>query len=144
MLSLTGLYQRAERSGISVDDFPLKKRAALAVVDPAGGCHIAIDRRKMGSNADEKYKLAHEMGHCETGALYSRSMPYETVERCEERARRWAIENCLPFDELKIAMAAGLSETWQLAEWYDLPEEFIHKALQYYSEAKGIDFAALA
>ena len=144
MLSLVGLYQRAEHNGISVNDFPLKKRAALVVLDDSGGCHIAIDRRKVESSADEKHKLAHEIGHCETGAVYSRSMPYETMERCEERARRWAIENCLPIDELKIAMAAGLSETWQLAEWYDLPETFITDALQYYKEAKGIDFEVSA
>ena len=36
MLSLVGLYQRAEHNGISVDDFPLKKRAALAVLDNIG------------------------------------------------------------------------------------------------------------
>lgn len=46
MLSLVGLYQRAEHNGISVNDFPLKKRAALVVLDDSGGCHIAIDRRK--------------------------------------------------------------------------------------------------
>lgn len=144
MLSLVGLYQRAEHNGISVDDFPLKKRAALAVLDNIGGCHIAIDRRRLENRADEKYKLAHEMGHCVTGALYSRNVPFETIERCEERANRWAIENCLPLDEIKIAMRAGLTEAWQLAEWYDLPEGFVHKALQYYSEAKGVDFTALA
>lgn len=144
MLSLLGLYQKAASDGISVDDFPLKRRPALAVLDNIGGCHIAIDRRKLENRADEKYKLAHEMGHCLTGALYSRDVPFETIERCEERANRWVIENCLPLDEVKIAMRAGVTEAWQLAEWYDLPEEFIHRALRYYSDVKGINFETLA
>lgn len=140
MVSLLGLYQQAAHSGVSVDDFALEHRDALTVMDHLQKCHIAIDRRKVKNNADEKYKLSHELAHCETGALYGRKVPFETVARCEERAERWAIENYLPLDEVQYAMDHGLSEPWQLAEWFDFPEEFIRKALNYYHDARGINF----
>ena len=85
-------------------------------MDDFQDCHIAIDRRKVKSCADEKYKFAHELAHCETGSLYGRRMPFETVTRCKERAERWAIERCLPLDELWLAIRAGLTEPWRLAE----------------------------
>lgn len=134
MISLLGLYQDAESQHIGVDDFPLKNREAMSLVDPWGGCHIAIDRRKVTSTADEKYKLAHEMGHCETGSWYGARVTYETWERCETRAKRRALQKLLSREDLAEAIRHGCTEVWQLAEYFNLPERAIQEALEYYRE----------
>lgn len=82
----------------------------------------------------------HELGHVGTGALHKVSSPYETVERAEYRANRWAAENFLTEEDFREAFAAGYSELWQLAEYFDLPELDIKNALTYWTERKGIDF----
>ena len=38
-------------------------------------------------------------------------------------------------------MRAGLTEPWQLAEWFDVPQSFIERALSYYHEARGLRFS---
>ena len=132
MVSLLSLYQHAANSGVSVDDFPLNSREALTVVDDSGCFHIALDRRKVQDSIDEKVKLAHELGHCETGAFYARYMPYETVERCEQRAERRAIERRVSKDDLDTAVQSGVVNPWDLAELFEVPQPFMEKAIAYY------------
>ena len=81
----------------------------------------------------------HELGHAATGALHKVSSPYETVERSEYRANRWAAQHCLTQDAFQEAFAAGLTELWELAEYFDLPEQDIKKALSYWTERQGIN-----
>ena len=55
-------------------------------------------------------------------------------------ANRRAIETYLPLDALRGAMRAGYTEPWQLAEYFDLPEQDIKNALTYWSERQNVDF----
>jgi Zn-dependent peptidase ImmA (M78 family) len=82
----------------------------------------------------------HELGHAGTGALHKVSSPYETVERSEYRANRWAAEHFLPPEEFREAFANGYTELWQLAEYFDLPEQDIKNALTYWTERRNINF----
>lgn len=134
MVSLADLYEDAARQDIGVDYFPLKHREALCIVDQAGQDHIAIDPRRITSPMDEKLKLAHEMGHCETGSFYGRRVPFETRARCECRANRHMLEKLLPYDQLMQAFLDGHREPWDLAEHLDVPEQLIHMAFEYYRQ----------
>ena len=58
------------------------------------------------------------------------------VAKHEYKANRWAIERYVPFDDLQTAFAHGYTERWQLAEYFDLPESFISKVLDYYFIAR--------
>lgn len=82
----------------------------------------------------------HEAGHVATGALHKVDSPYETVERNEYRANRWAYERYLTVEDFREAFAAGYTELWQLADYFDLPEETIKNALSYWTERRGINF----
>ena len=82
----------------------------------------------------------HESGHLGTGALHKVSCPYETVERSEYRANRWAAEHFLTAEDFRTAFADGYAELWELAEYFDLPENDIKNALHYWTECRGIDF----
>ena len=82
----------------------------------------------------------HESGHVGTGALHKVYSPYETVERAEHRANRWAAQQYLSVDAFYEAFDAGCRDLWELAEYFDLPEQDIKSALSYWTERRGVDF----
>ena len=132
MTSVKELYRMADQQNIAIDLFPLGKREALSFMELTGECYIAIDPRKLTSEADERNKLAHELGHCCTGAFYNRYSPYDCRKRQENRADKWAIQKLIPSDDLDEAIALGCTELWQLAEHFGVSEDFIRKAVCYH------------
>jgi len=131
---LLSLYFRAEAEGIDVDWFPMEVADSLSISLPDGSCCIAIDPWKMDTVAKETVCLAHEMGHCETGAFYNRWASYDLRAKHENRANKWAVEYLVPESELLDAVKKGYSEPWEIAEYFDLPESFIRMAISHYCE----------
>jgi len=109
------------------------------------GSHYAVflDFSKIMSTRLLRGVCAHELGHVATGALHKVSSPYELVERSEYRANRYMAENFLTEEAFREAFAAGCSQLWELAEYFDLPEQDVKNALTYWSERRGIDFRDL-
>jgi Zn-dependent peptidase ImmA (M78 family) len=105
-----------------------------------GQGYIGIDRNMRGR--EEKTRLAHEVGHCETGTYYVRHMPKICRRRNENRANRWAYENVLPFCEIQAALDEGNHDIWELAEYFDVTDEFMAGALRYYTETRELRFSA--
>ena len=101
---------------------------------------IFLDFTKIRSTRLLKGICYHELGHAATGALHKINSPYELVERSEYRANRWSAEHYLPAQELREAFQNGFTEPWQLAEYFDLPQQDIEKALYYWTVCRGIDF----
>lgn len=141
MKRLLTLYRYAEDQNIDVDLRPMPLAEALSVSLPDGTCAIALDPRKLTGTADETEKLAHELGHCMTGSFYGRCTPLDERGRCETRAERWAIRRVLPYEALKGAMEGGLTELAQLAEYFEVPEQMIRKAIAYYTGPCGLRFS---
>ncbi len=135
------LYQYADEHNIDVDWCIMSKAASLSVPLFDGTCAIALDPTKLCGSADEAVKLAHELGHCETGSFYNRYSPFDERARNEQKADRWAIRRLLPYDVLLGAFEQGLREPWELAEHFDLPEDFIRKAVDYYTGPMGLNFS---
>lgn len=104
---------------------------------------IFIDPKQCKTMRQLKTVLSHEVGHCSTGALHSANSPYDLIARHEYKADRWAIERYIPAQEISQAMRAGYTEPWQLADYFDLSEEYIKKALHYWTECRGVDFNSL-
>lgn len=129
MTSLARLYRIAEEEGIEVDCFALKKREALSLMDDSGQCFIAIDPFQLLSNRDEKLKLAHELGHCVTGSFYNRYATRDCRQKHENAADKWAVTQLIPPEALDEAVAEGYTEVWELAEHFDVSEEFMRKAV---------------
>lgn len=101
---------------------------------------VFLDFAKVHSTRQLKGICFHELGHVATGALHKVSSPFETVERSEYRANRWAAEHYLTADDFRTAFAEGYTEIWELAEYFDLPEADIKNALTYWTAHRGIDF----
>lgn len=131
MIDVDDLYDYAESHGIETDYFNTKYAPALSVLIDGEMC-IAINPAMIESTADEKVKLAHEIGHCETGSFYNRRSPNEIIKKCENRANKWAIKKLIPKDELEKAVKNGIIEFWDLAEHFNVTENFIRKAILFY------------
>ena len=133
-MKLENLYQIADNSDIDVYHFPMKEVISMAIPDK-----IAIDVDKINNSIEEKEHLAHELGHCMLHAFYNLNA-LETRNRMEARADRWAIKKLLPFSLLKEAVTNGLSEPYELAEHFELTEQFIINAVNYYTQQLGLTF----
>lgn len=131
-MTIDELYILAEEEKVDVITFDLGKCEALSTMDSEGQCYIAIDPRRIASGADEKSKLAHELGHCMTGSFYNVYSPYDSRQRNENHADKWAIKKLIPEEELEEAVADGCTEIWELADHFDVTEDFMRKAISWY------------
>ena len=133
MMDLMGLYRLAEDNDIAVDCFELKKREALSVMDSDGTCYIAIDPFKLASELDEKMKPGHELGHSVTGSFYNEYATCDVRRKHENRADKWAINEFVSEQELDEAIADGHTEMWDLADYFHVTEDFMKKAVCWYT-----------
>lgn len=111
-----------------------------ATIRDAGYYAVFLDFTKIRSTRVLRGVYCHELGHAATGALHKVDSPFELVERSEYRAARWVSENYLTQEAFQTAFSEGYTELWQLADFFDLPEDCIETALTYWKERKGIDF----
>lgn len=141
MVELSQIYQDIEAEQVRLVPYAIGfSPAALIQVEGRSGLFVDFDQ--CGSLRKLKEVLAHEMGHCATGCTHKLSSPHDLIEKHEYKANRWAFERYLPPAQLARAIEAGYTEAWQLAEWFDLPQPFVEKALAYYAGPKGLDLAA--
>ena len=124
------LYDLAEQNDIIIINGKLNKAPAISICDN-GDCAIIIDDKQIESQSDEVTKLAHELGHCETGAFYDENT-LETRSRCEYKADKWAIQKLMPKEEVQKAFEQGYVEVWQLAEYFNVNEDLVRKAMWIY------------
>ena len=133
------LYRFAEQQGIDVDYFPTHKVGAFSL--PVNGTFsIAIDPRKLESTADETVKLAHELGHCQYCGFYDTSSPLDVRGQHEYKANVWAVKKIIPWATLRRAVRSGTTTLYELAELFNVTEEFMSWAITYYTERQGLSF----
>ena len=113
----------AEKGGIAVSFLPLCEKS-----------YIAINKRLLGSEGLERVMLAHELGHLKTGALCSAGSASSHIIKTEKKADSWAISALIPKHALVEAMERGDEDISSLADRFCVTEEFMAKALKYYSE----------
>lgn len=83
----------------------------------------------------KKECLAHELGHCEYAGFYNRYSPYDIREKAERRADKWAFCKLTPYGQIKEAVSHGITEIWELADYFDVPCSFMQRAVEYYQTA---------
>ena len=121
------LFRIAEDNGIRVVSGRIPKTKSIAV--PGAVC---LDRALCFDRAEERTRLAHELGHNMTWAFYRRDDPPYWKRRMENRANKWAICSIVTEEALYRAIREGHTETWDLAEYFDVTEDFIKMAMWYY------------
>ena len=139
MFELSDFYSFCRQNQVEVIPYRGIPQPGATIRD-RGKYAVFLDFSKIRSTRLLRGVCCHELGHIATGAMHKVDSPYELVERSEYRANRWTAEQFLTEEAFRAAFAAGFTELWQLAEYFDMPEEDIKKALTYWSERKGIDF----
>ena len=86
---------------------------------------IFIDYDKIETSREEICVLSHELGHCYTGATHKLHSRFELLEKHEYSANKWAVHFLIPFDQLMCAVKKGYTQTYELAEYFNVTEDFI-------------------
>lgn len=131
MGELARLYGELEREGVAVWEYPVVF-ADAATICLNGRYAIFLDMERLDSAAQELSVLAHETGHCATGATHAVSSPLDLIERHEYKADKWASHRLIPWEALRQALDEGCTEGWQLAERFGVTEGFVERALYIY------------
>ena len=139
MFELTDFYRYCREHHIDVIPFDRCPQPAATVRDQ-GVYAVFLNFSQIPSSRFLRGVCYHELGHLATGALHKVDSPHERVARSECRAIGWSARVYLTQERFREAFAAGYTELWQLAEYFDLPEQDIQAALSYWTEQKGIDF----
>lgn len=124
------LYDIAQRSDIFVYTLETEQPSIAIEVDGIR----AVSLRRDLTKAEERSYLSHELGHHIKGALYKRETPVFTRGRCENIANKWAAHKLIPIRSLYAAFRKGYVEIWQLAEYFDVTEDFILKTIEIYKQ----------
>ena len=130
--TLNELYQLAEQAHVDIDDFRLENIKSVSVMESCGDCRIAIDTAQVNTIAEERTILGHELGHCMTGSFYNRYSPLDVRQKHENRANKRAILTLVPFDELVDIVISPWNNLHNIAEHFDVTEEFMLMALELY------------
>ena len=126
------MFRIAREAGIRVEYCHLPLNDSISAPDRDGD-FVLLDYSLIGAGPTERVHLAHEIGHCTTGSFYNRHTPFDIRQKHENRADRWAIKKLVPKDDLDDAIACGITEPWELAEYFSVTEDFMKKAVCYYT-----------
>ena len=132
MVALLDVYGIATDNNVVADCFEMVQIQSVSCQTSAGECYIGIDPMQLQSADEEKVVLAHELGHCLTGSFYNKDNILDVRGRHEYRANRWAVECLVPWPELQCALDQGIVERWELAERFEVTEDFIDTTIQMY------------
>ena len=139
MFELSQFYDFCRQNGVDVIPYDGAPAPGTTIRDRE---HMAVflDFSQIKSTRLLRGVCAHEMAHAATGALHKVHSPYECWERSEYRANRYMAQTILTEEAFRQAFRAGCRELWQLAEFFELPEQDVKNALTYWSERQGVRF----
>lgn len=116
-------------SGATITDFRFQTVKAC-VVELDGKHHVGIsctlDQR------ERKACLAHELGHIKKGGLYQIHTPPLLKKKAESIADRYAAEILASPEDIQNAIKSGCTESWQLADHFDIPYEVMDRIIESY------------
>lgn len=139
MYQISDFYADCTSQDVDVMPYPVPGQA-VTIRDNGAYC-VAINFTQIPTTRRLRTVTMHEDGHIVTGALHKVDSPYQLVEQSEYKADASSFKRFLAPDILLNAMRQGYTEPWQLAEYFDLEEETIDKALYYWTECKGVEFS---
>lgn len=124
----TDLYKLAQENNIDVISTELPTTESCSVrVD--GKYYIGMDSALYGP--EERIHLAHELGHCLSGAMYNVYAPLDNRAKHELRAEQWSLRRLIPRDILTDKLAQGYN-AWDIADMLNVPVRYVSKAYDMY------------
>lgn len=129
---MTDLFSIAEEANIPIEFLSLPLNESIAVKDDYEE-FIVLDRSLAVDSVESTVHLAHELGHCMTGSFYTAYSPLDIRKKHEYKANKWAVQHLISESDLDEAVAEGNTEIWQLAEYFGVTEDFMKKAVCFYT-----------
>ena len=126
------LYEFAREKQIIIERMNLQKNKSLSV-RIQNRDFIGLDEETIENSAEERTHLAHELGHCATGAFYEVGSPLQVRGKAEYKANKWAVLRCIPKQDLIKLLKQGFQK-WELAEHFNVTEDLVNTAMTYYFE----------
>lgn len=126
------LIRKAEDAGITIEYCRIPLNQSISVQD-AGGDFVLMDYSLMGAGPKERVHLGHEIGHSMMGAFYNPYAPLDIRQKHENAADKWAIKEFVQPEALADAIKCGYTEIWQLADYFDVTEDFMRKVVCLYT-----------
>ena len=102
------------------------------------GVFLDIDRIR--TIRQEKEAVIHEWAHIVTDATYGVDAPVAIRQKAEETARRAEIKKLLPFEKMRGVIQAGYTQIYELSEFFNVSEEMVLEAIDYYTGPCGLTF----
>ncbi|GHU88150.1 hypothetical protein FACS1894202_03760 [Clostridia bacterium] len=96
-----------------------------------------MNERAFETVAERRVALAHEFGHCRTGAFCTERNYTINYGRAENRAWTSTVFNELPVDDLWDAVQRAGGNLFEAAEELNFTQEFVERAIGVY-RLKGL------
>lgn len=133
-MEIKKLYQIAEQNNIIIEESCPEKLVSLSLRFSDRSMLIALSKLTAAPKGTTRLEcFAHELGHCMTDSFYRGYSPFELRTKHEYTANKWAIHKLIPFSALVRAGEKGCRELYQFAEYFDVSEAFIQKAIDYHA-----------
>lgn len=131
-MNLIDIRNKIEDNGINIFPFGISDVKAVTIeVDNRYGIFVSHNEI---SNTDEEFcVLAHEYGHCKSGTTHKLNSSFSLICQHEYRADRQSIIELLPVSKIREAVRKGSQTLYEIAEYVDMPESFVSKAIQHYT-----------
>jgi len=112
-----------------------EKVNGIYMYDPEYGPIIVLDKKLISFPRLHRCVLAEEIGHYFTTTYTNMLMAYTSyvnqieLSRAERKAMQYATSLLIPDKELTKALDMGIRECYELAEHFDVTEDFIRQKL---------------
>lgn len=136
-MKLDNLYDLTEKEKIKVYDWHIEDAdGAYINIDKINA--IALNYDNIGTYIEEKCVLAEELGHYYYEATYSLyCQDLQVISKQERKAKKWAYNVLVPYEDLRRAIKNGLTTVYGLANYFEVTEAFISKCVEFYIEKYG-------
>lgn len=127
------LLIEAEQHELDIYEMPMEKRNKGLYCD-----NIIWINKDITSPIEKACILAEELGHYHTSAGDITDQSILNNRKQEKIARTWAYEKLVPLEEIIKAHKDGPKNKYELAEYLDVTEPFLEKAIYRYIEKYGL------
>ena len=136
---LEALQNEAAINEIDVKYAALPKRLKGLYYSDNSITAIALNKQYIVDMSEELCVMAEELGHHYTscGDLLDNPSDKIIVRKQETQARRWAIKKIASLSEMISAYKYDCRTIYEMAEYMDITESLLRKAVEYYREKFG-------
>lgn len=136
-MNLDNLYNLTEKEKIKVYDWYIEDANGIYLnIDKINA--IALNYDNLGTQVKEKCVLAEELGHYYMDATYS---PYckdlQVVSKQELKAKKWAYNVLISYEDLRRAILKGKTSILSLAEHFEVTNDFMSRCINFYLDKYG-------